>query len=75
MILIPRILPLDLNAKIQVCMSFRLAGVVRRTHRQTHDVKSITSVTDAGCNETALSSTRHKSLRYVLTDTAEVLEK
>ncbi len=43
------ILPLYLHAKIQVCMSVRLAGRVRRTdghtHRQTDDVKTITTDT------------------------------
>ncbi len=41
--------PLDLHAKIQVCMSVRSAGRVRRTHTQTHkhtdDVKTITPIT------------------------------
>ena len=29
------ILPLDLHAKIQVCMFLRSSGIVRRTHTQT----------------------------------------
>ena len=38
------ILPLDLHANIQVHMSVRLAGRVRRTHThtQTDDVRTIT---------------------------------
>ncbi len=47
------ILPLDLHTKIQVRMSIRVAGISRRTHRHTHDVKTITHahhVIDVGCN-------------------------
>ncbi len=48
------ILPLDLHAEIQVFMSVRLAKRVvthGHTDRQTHDVKTITPVADAGCNK------------------------
>ncbi len=46
------ILPSDLHAEIQICMSVNLAvRVVTDTHRQTHDVKTITPVTDAGCKD------------------------
>ncbi len=46
------ILPPDLNAEIQVRMSVRYdMRVVTHTHTQTHDVKTITPVADAGCNE------------------------
>ena len=39
------ILPLDLHAKIQVCMSARSAmRVVTHAHRHTHDVKTITPI-------------------------------
>ncbi len=50
------ILPLNLHAKIQVCMSVRLGRrVVTHGHTdvQTHDVKTITPVADAGCNDNA----------------------
>ncbi len=50
------ILPLDLQAEFQVRMSIRSAvRVVTHTHTQTHthtnDVKTITPITDAGCNK------------------------
>ncbi len=52
------ILPLDLRAKIQVCMSVRSRVRARhtggrtdgRTDGQTDRVKTITPVADAGCN-------------------------
>ncbi len=46
------ILQLDLHAEIQVCISVRLPRRVvthGHTDRQTHNVKTITPVTDEGC--------------------------
>ena len=58
------ILPPDLHAKIQVCMSVRLASKVV-THGQTHDVKTITPVTDTGCKKSALQFAVHNFLVIV----------
>ena len=58
------ILPLDLHAKIQVCMSVCLVRrVVTHTHtdRQTHNVETITPVADAGCKNDCLKLTTDES--------------
>ena len=47
------IIPLDLQAKIQVCLSVRSAMSARQTDRQTDtqndDAETITPVADTGC--------------------------
>ena len=48
------ILPLDLHAKIQDCMSICLVGRVRRTHRQTDNARTIIQSADVGCNDTSI---------------------
>ncbi len=64
------ILPLDLHAEIQVCMSVCYVRRVGRTHRRTdtqthtHNAKTITPSADAGCKKGFLthpSNTASKS--------------
>ena len=52
------ILPLDLHAKIQVCMFVRSAARARQTDSHTHDAKTITPVADAGCKNSTFASSQ-----------------
>ena len=43
------ILPLDLHAKTEVCISVRSVMRARHTHTQNDNAKTITPVADVGC--------------------------